>query len=214
MGRALTDKTQVVIYARVSVQGKQNYQRQLDELRQYAQKMNYEVVKEFAESLSGTKLIAERQALTQLLDYVQLHKVDKVLVYECSRLSRRAVDFLAIIEMLTKLRVSVFILQNGLETLLPSGEENPLSTMVLGILAHFNSVERSLLRSRMTSGYNRFRASGGKVGRKEGFRKSDDQMKSQYVEEIKLLKKNISLQNIYRITGTSPNTLIKLKRLL
>ena len=108
------------------------------------------------------------QKLTQLLDYVQTHKIDKVLVYECSRLSRRAVDFLAIIEMLTNLKVSVFVLQNGLETLLPNGQENPLANMVLGILAHFNSVERSVLRSRMTSGYNQFRAKGGKVGRKIG----------------------------------------------
>ena len=206
--------TNVVIYARISLQNKQCYERQLIELREYAQKMNYHVCCEFAEAVSGAKHIAERQALTQLLDYVQSHKVDKILVYECSRLSRRAVDFLAIIEMLTKLKVSVFILQNGLETLLPSGEENPLSTMVLGILAHFNSVERSLLRSRMTSGYNQFRSNGGKVGRKKGYRKSDDEMRAQYVQEIKLLKKNISLQNIYRITSTSPNTLMKLKRLI
>ena len=135
-------------------------------------------------------------------------------MYECSRLSRRAVDFLAIIEMLTNLKVSVFVLQNGLETLLPNGQENPLANMVLGILAHFNSVERSVLRSRMTSGYNQFRAKGGKVGRKQGYRKSDEEMMSQYVEEIKLLKKGISLQNIYRITGTSPNTLMKIKRIM
>lgn len=208
------DKIRVAIYARVSVQGKQNYERQLVELRDYAHKMNYHVEKEFSESISGAKHIAEREALTQLLDYVQTHKIDKVLVYECSRLSRRAVDFLAIIEMLTNLKVSVFVLQNGLETLLPNGQENPLANMVLGILAHFNSVERSVLRSRMTSGYNQFRAKGGKVGRKEGYRKSDDEMKAQYVEELKLLKKGISLQLIYKATGTSPNTLMKLKRLM
>ena len=208
------EKIRVVIYARVSIQGKQNYERQLIELRDYAQKMNYHVEKEFSESISGAKHIAEREALTQLLEYVQVHKIDKVLVYECSRLSRRAVDFLAIIEMLTNLKVSVFVLQNGLETLLPNGQESPLSTMVLGILAHFNSVERSVLRSRMSSGYNQFRAKGGKVGRKQGYRKSDEEMMSQYVEEIKLLKKGISLQNIYRITGTSPNTLMKIKRIM
>lgn len=169
--------TKVVIYARVSTQG-QDYERQLIELREYAQKMNYDIVEEFSEKISGAKHIAEREALTQLLEFVQAHKVDKVLVYECSRLSRRAVDFLAIIEMLTNMKVSVFVLQNGLETLLPNGQENPLANMVLGILAHFNSVERSVLRSRMTSGYNQFRAKGGKVGRKVGYRKSDDEMRS------------------------------------
>ena len=109
---------QVVIYARVSTQG-QDYERQLADLRDYAQKMQYEVVMEFCEKVSGAKTVAERQALTELLSFVESHKVDKVLIYECSRLSRRAVDFLSMIETLTARRISVYIHQNGLETLLP-----------------------------------------------------------------------------------------------
>lgn len=202
----------VVLYGRVS-QKNQDYERQLIELREYADKMGYEVVKEFSEKISGAKRIAERDALTQLLDYVRDNKVDKVLVYECSRLSRRAIDFLTVIETLTSLNVSVFVLVNGFETLLPDGKENPLSNLVLGILAHFNSAERSLLRARMQSGYEIFRKSGGKVGRKRGYRKTNEQMKEQYKEEIKLLRKGLSLQNIYRITRTSPNTLLKLKKI-
>ena len=56
----------VVIYARVSTQG-QDYERQLAELREYARKMEYEVVMEFCEKVSGAKTVAERQALTELL---------------------------------------------------------------------------------------------------------------------------------------------------
>lgn len=205
--------TKVVIYARVSTQG-QDYERQLIELRDYAKKMNYAIVEEFTEKISGAKHIAEREALTQLLEFVKVHKVDKVLVYECSRLSRRAVDFLAIIEMLTNMKVSVFVLQNGLETLLPNGQENPLANMVLGILAYFNSAERSILRSRMSSGYNHFRNNGGKVGRKQGYRKTEEQMLQEYAKEIQLLKKGISIRNVSAITGTSPMTLQKIKKLI
>ena len=176
--------------------------------------MNYEVVKEFSEKISGVKHIAEREALTQLLEFVRRHKIDKVLVYECSRLSRRAVDFLSIIETLTSMKISVFVLQNGLETLLPNGQENPLANMVLGILAYFNSAERSILRSRMSSGYNHFRNNGGKVGRKQGYRKTEEQMLQEYAKEIQLLKKGISLRNIQAITGTSPMTLQKIKKLI
>lgn len=203
----------VVIYARVSTQG-QDYERQLAELRDYARKMEYEVVMEFCEKVSGAKTVAERQALTELLNYVESNKVDKVLIYECSRLSRRAIDFLAVIETLTAKKISVYILQNGLETLLPNGRPNPIAQLVMGILAQFNSMERSLIRSRMESGYNHYRAIGGKVGRKEGYRKSEEAMKEQYKEEIKLLRKGLSLQNIYRITNTSPNTLLKLKKII
>ena len=203
----------VCIYARVSTQG-QDYQRQLSELREYASRMNYEVVREFSEKISGAKSVAERQALTELLNFVDSNKVDKVLIYECSRLSRRAVDFLSVIEYLTAKKISVYILQNGLETLLANGQPNPISQLVMGILAQFNSLERSLIKSRLESGYNHFRTAGGKVGRKIGYRKSDDAMKEQYQEEIKRLRKGLSLNNVHRITGTSTNTLLKLKKIM
>lgn len=203
----------VIIYARVSTTG-QDYQRQLAELKAYASKMNYKVVKEFTEKVSGAKKIAEREALADLLKYVEENKIDKVLIYECSRLSRRAVDFLQVIEYLTERGISVYIHQNGLETLLPDGSPNPIANLVLGILAQFNSMERGLIRSRMESGYNHFRMNGGKVGRKVGYRKSVDEMRIQYSKEIQLIKKGISLRNIAAICGTSVNTLQKIKKII
>lgn len=207
-----TTDMNVVIYARVST-STQDYQRQLDELRDYATRMGYTVVREFSEKISGAKKVEEREALSGLLDYVQENEVDKVLIYECSRLSRRAVDFLAVIERLTEQGVSVFILQNGLETLLPDGKPNPIAQLVLGILAQFNSMERGLIRSRMESGYNHYRANGGVVGRKKGYRKSNEQMRKEYAEEIRLLKKGYSLANVSKLTGTAINTLRKVKRI-
>jgi DNA invertase Pin-like site-specific DNA recombinase len=146
-----------------------------------------------------------------LLSYVEAHKVDKVLIYECSRLSRRAIDFLTVIEHLSSLKVSVYILQNGLETLMEDGSVNPIASLVLGIIGQFNSMERSLIRSRMESGYKHYRQQGGQVGRKVGYKKSDDDMRQQYSKEIQLLRKGLSLRNIQAITSTSVNTLRKLK---
>lgn len=199
-----------IIYARVST-NTQDYERQISDLREYANRMGYEVVKEFSEKVSGAKKVAEREQLSELMDYVQTHKVDKVLIYECSRLSRRIVDFLSIVEQLNELKVSLYIHQNGLETLQPEGTVNPIAQLVLGIMAQFNSVERNLIRARMESGYLHYRSEGGKVGRKAGYRKSDEDMKAQYSEEIKLLKKSYSLRNVQKLTGTSINTLRKLQ---
>ena len=200
----------VVIYTRVSTQG-QEYERQLAELRDYAARMNYEVVEEFSEKVSGAKKVEEREALMSLLRYVEANKVDKVLIYECSRLSRRAIDFLTVIEHLSSLKVSVYILQNGLETLMEDGSVNPIASLVLGIIGQFNSMERNLIRSRMESGYKHYRQQGGQVGRKVGYKKSDDDMRQQYSKEIQLLRKGLSLRNIQAITSTSVNTLRKLK---
>ena len=203
------EKTKAIIYARVSTAG-QDYDRQLAELKQYADRMGYDVVKTFSEKISGAKKLEERQAMTELLNYIEVNKVDKVLIYECSRLSRRAVDFLSIIEIFNEKKISLYIHQNGLETLLPNGKINPIATLVLGILAQFNGMERSLIRSRMESGYNNYRNNGGVVGRKVGYRKTNEQMKEEYAEEIRLLKKAYSLRNISKITHTSVNTLRKL----
>lgn len=206
-------ETRVVIYARVSTIG-QDYQRQLAELKEYASKMNYEVVNVFAEKISGARRVAEREALTDLLKFVEKNKVDKVLIYECSRLSRRAVDFLQVVEYLTERGISVYIHQNGLETLLPDGSSNPIANLVLGILAQFNSMERNLIRSRMESGYHHYRQNGGRVGRKVGYRKSEDELRAQYGKEIQLLRKGLSLRNVAAITGTSTGTLQKIKKII
>ena len=199
-----------VIYARVSTNS-QDYDRQLNDLREYASRMGYVVVKEFAEKISGAKKVAEREAMSDLLTYVEANHINKVLIYECSRLSRRVADFINIVDRLNELHISLYIHQNGLETLQTDGKVNPIAQLVIGMLAQFNSMERGLIRSRMESGYNNYRSNGGVVGRRVGFKKSDDAMKEQYKEESRLLRKGLSLRNVSKITGTSINTLRKIK---
>lgn len=206
------DKTKAVIYARVSTNA-QDYDRQLHDLREYAFRQGYEVVREFSEKISGAKKVEEREAMKELLDFTSKEKVDKILIYECSRLSRRAVDFLQLIETFTERGISVFILQNALETMLPDGRVNPIATLVLGILAQFNAMERSLIRSRMQSGYANYRANGGKVGRKDGYNKPIEAYRDEYAEELRLLKRGYSLRNISKLTGTSVTTIRKVAAL-
>lgn len=206
----MEERTKVVIYARVSTSA-QDYTRQITELRKYAKKQNFEIVKEFSEKISGGKKVEERTAIKEMLDFVKFNKVDKVLIYECSRLSRRQLDFLSIIEELTEQGVSLFILQNGLETLLPDGKPNPIANLCFGIIAEFNTLEKNLIRARMSSGYEHHRASGGRVGRKEGYRKSEEEYRRNYEREIALLQKGNTLKDVKSITGTSINTLRKLR---
>ena len=204
------EQTRVCIYARVSTSA-QDYQHQLTTLRAYAKEHHYQVVKEYTEKISGAKKIADRQALSELLEDLDQNQAKKILVFECSRLSRRALDFLSIIEQLNEKKVSVFFYQNGLETLLPDLTVNPIASLVLGIMSQFNSLERNLIRSRMANGYSNYRENGGTVGRKVGYRKTNYQ--EEYAKEISLLKKGVSLRDCQSLTGTSINTLRKLKEM-
>lgn len=205
----MEEPIRVCLYCRVST-SKQDYHHQLSTLRRYCQEHHYLVVKEYSETISGAKKVAERQALSELLEDVEKNQIKKVLVFECSRLSRRALDFLSIIEQLNEKGVSVFFYQNSLETLLPDGKVNPIASLVLGIMSSFNSMERTLIRSRMANGYQHYReVEHGKVGRKTGYRKTN--YLEEYSKEISLLKKNVSLRDCQALTGTSINTLRKLK---
>ena len=203
-------KTKVCIYARVST-SRQDYDHQLLSLRNFAKKSGFLVVKEFSEKISGAKKIYDRMALLELMEFVRENKVDKILIFECSRLSRRASDFLNIIEELNELGISLYILQNGLETLLPDGTVNPIASLVCGIIAQFNSMERTLIRARMAAGYDNYREKGGVVGRKLNWRKDDKAYRREYFKEIDLLERHVSLKDCRKITGTSINTLRKLK---
>ncbi len=205
----MEEPIRVCIYCRVST-SQQDYHHQLHCLRAVAKEHHYLVVKEYSETISGAKKVAEREALKELLEDVEKNQIKKILVFECSRLSRRALDFLSIIEQLNEKGVSVFFYQNGLETLLPDGKVNPIASLVLGVMSQFNSMERTLIRSRMANGYQHFReVEGGKVGRKVGYRKTNYQ--EEYAKELSLLKKGVSLRDCQSLTGTSINTLRKLK---
>lgn len=205
----------ICIYGRVSSSnGSQDYQRQINDLTIFCTQNNYEVVKIFAEQVSGVKKNTERPALMELIEFAKTNDIDKVLVTELSRLGRDTLQVLQAIELLNQTAISVFIQNYNIETLLPDGNINPMSQFLITILAEVARMERKTIRERVESGYKNHLANGGSVGRKIGYRKCDEAMRTQYVEDIKLLKKGYSLRNIQKITGTSVNTLRKVKELM
>lgn len=84
---------------------------------------------------------------------------------------------------------------------------------MITLLAEIGRMERKTIRERIESGYNNYRKNGGKVGRKTGYMKSDETMKKEYAEELRLLKRGYSLRNVAKLTNTSINTLRKLSKL-
>ena len=203
----------ICIFARVST-SIQEYDRQVNELTTLAQRNGWNVEAIFCEKVSGAKKNAERKELSRMVDYVQAHHINKVAVTELSRLGRDTLQVLEVIEQFNRLGISLYIQNYNIETLTADGEVNPMSQFLITILAEVARMERKTIRERVESGYKNYRANGGKVGRKEGYRKSEADMREQYAEEIRLLRKGISLRNISKITGTSVNTIRKCQSLI
>lgn len=206
----------VVIFARVSTD-RQEYQRQLVELREYCAKAGWQVVREFASKISGAKRNDERPEIMEMIDYIKANAIDRVVVLEISRLGRNTLEALKVIQNLNDNGVSLYIKNYNLETLTPSGQVNPVASLICTILIEIAQMERLTIRERMTSGRNQYirrcREQGIKMGRPSTYRKSEAMYKEQYGREISLLKKGISLRNVSSITATSINTLRKIRNL-
>ncbi len=209
----MASKIKVVIFARVST-NVQEYERQVNELTALANRNGWSVEATFAEKVSGAKKNVERKELAKMVEFIKSNSIDKVLVTELSRLGRDTLQVLEVIEMFNHEGISLYIQNYNIETLTAQGEVNTMSQFLITILAEVARMERKTIRERVESGYKNYRANGGKVGRKGGYRKSDEAMTEQYAEEIRLLKKGISLRNICKITGTSVNTIRKCKSLV
>lgn len=203
----------VVILARVSTD-RQEYQRQLLELRDYCSKMGWEVVHEFANKVSGARKNEERTEIVDLINFVKGNSIRRVVCLEISRLGRNTLEALKVIQSLNEHHVSLYVKNYNLETLTPEGAINPVASLITTILLEVAQMERLTIKERMTSGRNLYiakcRAQGIKMGRPSTYRKSEDKYREQYAKEIALLRKGISLRNVYALTGTSINTLRKL----
>lgn len=202
-----------VIFARVST-NVQEYDRQIYELTTLAKSNGWSVEAVFAEKISGAKSNKERTELLNMVSYVEANHINKVLVTELSRLGRDTLQVLEVIQMLNEKGISLYIQNYNIETLTKDGKVNAMSQFLITILAEVARMERKTIRERVESGYRNYRANGGKVGRKIGYKKAEETTREQYTEEIKLLKKGYSLRNISKITGTSINTIRKCKSLI
>ena len=204
----------VVILARVSTD-KQDYQRQIVELTDYCSKVGWEIVKVFANKVSGAKKTEERPEVLEMLSYVKEHAIKRVCCLEVSRLGRNTLEALKVIQMLNDNKVSLFIKNYNLETLNPDGTPNPVASLITTILLEVASMERRTILERVNSGRNQYiakcRKEGIKMGRPSEYKKSEDAYKEQYQKELTLLRKGISLRNVHKLTNTSMNTLRKLK---
>ena len=203
----------VVIYSRVSTNS-QDYKRQTEELLEFSNKMNYEVVSTFEEKISGGKTNEERPELMKMINFVKTNKIDKVLCWELSRIGKNTIEVLKTIQLLNENCISLYIKNHNIETLNDKCEINPMSQFLIQILTSVSEMEKTQIRQRIKSGYESYRKNGGKVGRKEGFKKDTETLLTEHKDVVKLLKQGYSVRKKMKLTDKSSGTIQKIKKLI
>jgi DNA invertase Pin-like site-specific DNA recombinase len=199
-----------IIYARVST-NRQDLQRQLTELNQYAKKNGFEIVATFEEKISGKS--KERIEFQKMVSFAQTQNIHSVFCWELSRIGRNTVEVLTTIQELNSIQVNTYIHNLNLNTL-ESGKINLLTDFLLKILASVNDMESNQIKQRLNSGYKHHIENGGKVGRPQSSVETKEQFLEKHTEIIKLLKKSYPIRLIMQITNSSSVTVQKVKRIL
>ena len=147
----------VCLYARVSTK-EQGCERQLVELREVAEKHDYEVVAEYVdEGISGAK--KSRPALDQMLKDAMSRKFSVVMTLELSRLGRSVQNMCEIVEILKSKKIDLFIKNQNVDTQTIVGE------FFFNIMNSVAQYERELIRERVISGLENARKKGRIGGR-------------------------------------------------
>ena len=206
------DRT-AVIYARVSsASDRQSTDRQVADLRAFAEKEGIEVVGEYEEHGSGAR--EDRPELLRCVEFLRRGGCSTLLVSEISRLGRTVKGVVNTIDELTKVGVNVYVQDINLWTLLPDGSENPMAKVILTILALGAELERKSIACRLSSGRERAKERGVRMGRPEGSKMSDEDLLKKYPDVAKKLRKGLSIREVAKLCGRSVSTVQRVKKIL
>ena len=202
-----------VIYSRVSSQGdRQDTARQVRDLELLAKQRNMKVAKIYEEHISGAKKTQERPILRECLEYCFANDVEILLISEVSRLGRNIDDLLANVRLCKEKGLNVYFQKEQLSIFNDDGKEHPFLTIFIAVLGTCAEMERDNIKFRLNSGKAQYMAKGGKVGRKEGYRKSDEELQEQYSGVIKQLRKGYPIRMIAKNEGVGISTVHRIKK--
>ena len=203
-----------VIYARVSSIGdRQSTTRQVADLMKYAQYKEYEVVRIFEERGSGGKKNLDRPVLLEAINFCINMDIDTILVSELSRIGRNAFEVLHTINILNEHHINIYFDKEQFTLLDENGKPSTFAPILIATLATCAELERDNIAHRLNSGYNLYRANGGRVGRKPGTVKSVEKIKEEYKDVIKELEKGESIRRTAKLHDVSISTVQRIKKL-
>lgn len=180
----------VAIYYRVSTED-QKPDLQVDQLREYAARREFEIVGEYIDKVSGAA--RKRPELDDMLEQVRKRKVDVVLVWKFDRFARSTSHLVNTLEEFQQLGVHFISFTQSIDTSTAAGK---LTYTVLAAIAEF---ERDLTSERVRAGMAAAKARGKHVGRKPISMATAGKIR-------RLRRQGMSLRQVAAATGVAPQT--------
>ena len=137
-----------VIYVRVSTM-EQDYDRQVEDLKRYADSNGIEVVEILEEKESGFN--DDRAEFQKLLSYTKAD-IDIILVWELTRLSRNSIKLQSTVRGFVDKGIKIYAYKDGFTTHNADGSVSEMANMVLAMMATMAESEAKTLKLRTMAG--------------------------------------------------------------
>ena len=171
----------VALYLRVSTLD-QTIDNQLLELRDHCKKMDWEIVKEYAdEGLSGTLSREKRPQLNAMMKDAYRKRFDLVVCWDISRLGRSMKELVLLLADMKEKNVGICSVRQGFDTSTSMGE------IMFSFTSILSSWERDMIAERTLAGLARAKSQGKTLGRRKI---TNDDMTAKVVE-LRNAKKSI-----------------------
>lgn len=201
------------IYARVSsTTDRQNTERQVIDLTEYANRSKLNICKVYTEHISGAKKNNERPVLMDCIAYCKENRIGTLLVSELSRLGRNTFEVLATVRDLVDCHINVYFQKEQMNLLDENGKPSLFTPILITTLSTCAEMERENIQYRLNSGRRIYIEKGGTLGRKKGSTKSREKKEEEYKDVLAYLVKGYKITDIAKLTGTSTSTVQRLKR--
>lgn len=204
---------EAIIWSRVSSQSQDN-QRQVSNLKQVANDKGWKVKRVFEETVSGTVITRDRNTFNKILEYAQDNGIKLILISEISRIGRKVVDVLNVVDTFHSKRIALYVQQFNMVSM-EDGKENPVVMLLLQMMSIGAEMENNLRKIRQSEGIAIAKIQQKYNGRKVGAGANREKQLQKYSDVIDLIQKSdLSLRRISVISGRSINTVRKVNYMI
>lgn len=194
-----------VLYTRVSTV-EQNIDRQIVDKDQY----DYVLI----DKCSGSIPLYERPKGSEIEKLIKRGELKELHVHSIDRLGRNTLDVLTTWKELTEKGIRIVCKNPSIQNIDENNEEDPFSSLLLGILSSLSLYEKSIHRERQIEGIRIRKEKGLYGGRRINTRDTPTKLikKSRSIKILEYLDKGYTYKEISKIVPCSRTTIVKVKK--
>lgn len=147
-------------YVRVSSQS-QNYDLQVESIKEFCKTRDYQLIKLFGDRQSGKDMdrVEFQKMISTLIEFKNPQKVETIIVTKLDRVGRSVSDLVKFVKEISEHNINIITTLETVDTTTPQGM---LFFHMMSALAEY---ERELIHERTVTGLRKYLANGGRMGK-------------------------------------------------